>query len=327
MCSQLLQIMKNIIILLLFAWLPQYIIAQDKIYAIVEEMPQFPEGKEAFSKYLQENLQYPTQAKEMGIEGKVQVYFVVRKDGSLEDMKIVKKIGGGCDEEAFRVLKSSPKWIPGKQQGKPVNVKMLIPIVFKLPEPTHIEVKTNKEEKEKVTNKKSTRFIFTKNVLLNEEEITIEALQASANPAEDLSYMYAIKKTMEASQLYGKELPEGEGLTLVYTKDFDNQSTILSKYGIRLNTSRKGQKLKLNLVYEAKEELQIALASSKLKQDDEFETMQFLREASTKNGENKYILEMNLDKEAKGYFLWILEPMSNTNPEPGAFHLIRLNTN
>jgi protein TonB len=68
----------------------------------------------------------------MGVEGKVFVQFVVDKDGTLTDIKAVKGIGAGCDEEAVRVLKAAPKWKPGKQRGRPVKVRMILPITFKL---------------------------------------------------------------------------------------------------------------------------------------------------------------------------------------------------
>ena len=77
-------------------------------------------------------MKYPNQARRMGIEGRVFVQFVVDKDGQLTEIKAVKGIGAGCDEEAVRVLKSAPKWKPGKQRGRPVKVRMILPITFKL---------------------------------------------------------------------------------------------------------------------------------------------------------------------------------------------------
>ena len=77
-------------------------------------------------------MNYPKQARRMGIEGKVYVQFVVDKDGSVTSVRAVKGIGAGCDEEAERVLKSSPKFKPGKQRGRPVKVRMMMPIIFKL---------------------------------------------------------------------------------------------------------------------------------------------------------------------------------------------------
>jgi protein TonB len=98
----------------------------------VEDPATFPGGIAAFYEYLKKNLNYPNQAKRMGIEGRVFVQFVVEKDGSLTDIHVVKGIGAGCDEEAVRVLKNSPKWKPGKQRGKAVRQKMIQNILFKL---------------------------------------------------------------------------------------------------------------------------------------------------------------------------------------------------
>ena len=104
----------------------------DHIWQIVEETPTPMGGLSAFYKYLSKNLQYPAQARRMGIEGRVFMVFVVEKDGSLTDIQVLKGIGAGCDEESVRVLKDAPKWKPGKQRGNPVRVRFTFPIVFKL---------------------------------------------------------------------------------------------------------------------------------------------------------------------------------------------------
>jgi protein TonB len=104
----------------------------DQIFDVVETMPTPPGGMEGWNKYLSSNLKYPTQARRMGIEGTVYVVFVVNTDGSIQDVEILRGIGGGCDEEAMRVVAAAPNWEPGKQRGKPVRVKMRLPIRFKL---------------------------------------------------------------------------------------------------------------------------------------------------------------------------------------------------
>ncbi len=104
----------------------------DEIFTIVEDKPGFPGGDGAMYKYLGKNIDYPSQARRMGIEGRVFVQFVVNKDGSISDVKSIKGIGAGCDEEAARVIKSMPKWKPGKQRGRPVKVRMVLPVFFKL---------------------------------------------------------------------------------------------------------------------------------------------------------------------------------------------------
>ncbi|MCR9250465.1 MAG: energy transducer TonB [bacterium] len=104
----------------------------EQIFTIVEDKPGFPGGDAAMYKYLGKNINYPSQARRMGIEGRVFVQFVVNKDGSISDVQAIKGIGAGCDEEAERVIKSMPKWKPGKQRGRPVKVRMVLPVFFKL---------------------------------------------------------------------------------------------------------------------------------------------------------------------------------------------------
>ncbi|GHB33960.1 energy transducer TonB [Mongoliitalea lutea] len=104
----------------------------DEIFDVVENAPEFPGGMEAWYQYLSKNLKYPTQARRMGIEGTVYVVFVVNTDGSIQDVELLRGIGGGCDEEAIRVVSAAPKWTPGKQRGRPVRVRMRLPVRFKL---------------------------------------------------------------------------------------------------------------------------------------------------------------------------------------------------
>ena len=104
----------------------------DEIISIAETMPSFEGGITEFYKFIGKHLKYPAQARRMNIEGKVFVYFVVDKDGSLSDIKVVRGIGAGCDVEVLRIINKSPKWNPGKQRGVPVRVRMMLPITFKL---------------------------------------------------------------------------------------------------------------------------------------------------------------------------------------------------
>lgn len=106
----------------------------DKIFLVVEQSATPKGGMEAFYKFISNTIRYPAQARRMGIEGKVFVEFVVDRDGTLTQFTVVKGIGAGCDEEAIRVLKSAPPWNPGKQRGKPVRQRMVIPIFFRLAE-------------------------------------------------------------------------------------------------------------------------------------------------------------------------------------------------
>jgi TonB family protein len=102
------------------------------VYQIVEEMPQYLGGEQALLKYVSDNITYPQEAKDKEIQGRVFVSFVIEKDGSVNEVKVLRSIGGGCDEEAVRVIKGMPKWKPGKQEGKPVRVSYMMPINFKL---------------------------------------------------------------------------------------------------------------------------------------------------------------------------------------------------
>jgi protein TonB len=104
----------------------------EEIPYIVETMPSYVGGLEEFYKFVGKHLKYPAQARRMGIEGKVFVYFVVDQDGGLNDIKIARGIGAGCDEEVLRIINMSPKWNPGKQRGVPVKVRMMMPITFRL---------------------------------------------------------------------------------------------------------------------------------------------------------------------------------------------------
>jgi len=104
----------------------------DEIMDFAEKMPEFPGGLKAWGKFLNDNLKYPSQARRMGIEGTVYLVFVVNTDGSIQDISIMRGADGGLSEEAIRVVKKSPNWKPGLQRGRPVRVKMRLPIKFKL---------------------------------------------------------------------------------------------------------------------------------------------------------------------------------------------------
>ena len=103
-----------------------------QIFNHVEVMPQFPGGDAALMKWLQDNMTYPTIAAEQGIQGRVTLRFVVKPDGTIDDVNVVKGLDPSCDKEAMRVVKKMPKWIPGKQNGNPVYVYYSLPVVFRL---------------------------------------------------------------------------------------------------------------------------------------------------------------------------------------------------
>jgi periplasmic protein TonB len=101
-----------------------------QIFIVVEETAAPIGGMPAFYDFVKSNLKYPAAAKRMDIEGRVFVQFIVEKDGTMTDVQAIKGIGGGCDEEAIRVVATSPKWKPAKQRGKAVRQRMILPITF-----------------------------------------------------------------------------------------------------------------------------------------------------------------------------------------------------
>ena len=106
--------------------------AAPEIFTIVEEQAEFPGGYQKMMEFIVSNIKYPDIARKEHIEGKVFVNFVIRQDGSITDVRVLKGIGFGCDEEAMRVVKMMPKWKPGRQRNKPVNMYFNLPINFTL---------------------------------------------------------------------------------------------------------------------------------------------------------------------------------------------------
>lgn len=104
----------------------------EKVYTYVEQPPAFPGGEGELTKYLQENIKYPQEAREVGIQGKVYLSFIVGRDGNITDIKVVRGLHYACDKEAMRVVKSMPRWTPGKQNGNNVTVQFTLPISFQL---------------------------------------------------------------------------------------------------------------------------------------------------------------------------------------------------
>ncbi len=101
-----------------------------EIFTVVEETPEYPGGDEARMKYLRDNLKYPQLARESGIDGTVYIEFVIETNGNITKAVIKRDIGGGCGEEALRVVKGMPRWKPGKQRNKPVRTQFVLPIKF-----------------------------------------------------------------------------------------------------------------------------------------------------------------------------------------------------
>ena len=102
------------------------------VYIVVEQMPEFPGGDKEFHQFIADNVKYPAEAKEKGIRGIVYVNFIVEPDGSISDIRVLRGIGGGCDEEAVRVVEYMPKFKPGIQNGEAVRVSYTVPVIFRL---------------------------------------------------------------------------------------------------------------------------------------------------------------------------------------------------
>lgn len=105
---------------------------ENKVFDVVEQMPSFPGGQGALMQYLANNIKYPVVAQENGVQGRVVVSFVVERDGSITDVQVVRSVDPSLDREAQRVVRSMPRWIPGKQNGQAVRVKYNVPVSFRL---------------------------------------------------------------------------------------------------------------------------------------------------------------------------------------------------
>lgn len=131
---------KAIVLIALAIFCSGYTIAQTteeevvELINYVEKQPEFPGGTDSMFAFIQRNIRYPEEAKMSGIEGRVFVTFVVEKDGQVSDAKILRDIGGGCGEEAIRVVNIMPKWLPGSLRigGEPARMQFNLPVMFKL---------------------------------------------------------------------------------------------------------------------------------------------------------------------------------------------------
>ena len=109
--------------------------ADETVYTVVERQPQFPGDMNALTDYMQKNVRYPEAAQKAKVTGRVFTSFIVERDGRLTDIKVLKGLGSGCDEEAIRVINTMPRWKPGTQSGIPIRVKYNLPITFGVPYP------------------------------------------------------------------------------------------------------------------------------------------------------------------------------------------------
>ena len=105
---------------------------EDRVYDVVDQMPQFPGGHEKLKEFIEKNRRYPKSLQDRGIQGRVVVTFVVKKTGRISHAKVVRGVDPALDKEALRVVRKMPRWIPGKMGGKNVNVRYTIPVDFRL---------------------------------------------------------------------------------------------------------------------------------------------------------------------------------------------------
>ena len=106
-------------------------VSGDRVFDVVEEMPGYPGGNAAMMSYLSQNMRYPAQAREEGVQGRVVVSFVVEKDGSVSNVRVTRSVSPELDSEAKRLVSGMPKWNPGRQNGTPVRVKYNVPVLFR----------------------------------------------------------------------------------------------------------------------------------------------------------------------------------------------------
>lgn len=118
--------------LIVFEFVEDFVETEPEVYIVAEQMPQFPGGEAALFQYLSKQLVYPASAREAHISGTVYILFTVAADGSILNPVVGRGIGGGCDEEALRVVRAMPRWLPGKQMGRAVSVRFTLPIRFTL---------------------------------------------------------------------------------------------------------------------------------------------------------------------------------------------------
>lgn len=181
---------------------------KNQVFTAVEQSPSFPGGNNAFGQYLAKNIRYPAKAREEKIQGRVIVTFVVEMDGSLTDVHVVRGIGGGADEEAVRVIKDSPKWIAGTQNGRKVRVQYTVPVSFAL------VTSSNKIGATKAVQDNSTNNIASNEVKKTTNKIIIRGADVTNPP------------------LYIVDGVENADLSKINPKDIESMSVIKDKTAV-----------------------------------------------------------------------------------------------
>ena len=204
---------------------PKPTVQNGETFTVVEQMPEYPGGMKALMSYLAENIQYPAECQKAGIQGRVIVQFVVKADGSLDNFEIKRSVNPLLDAEALRVIKTTPKWKPGTQHGKPVDVKFTIPVTFSLPDKPKEHTPTGNISDSSLTLKK-TLFI------IDGKEVEPKALN-EINP-DQISSINVIK--------------DGTGVTIFGPKARDGVILITTK---RSSTTSQGESLVTGRVTDA----------------------------------------------------------------------------
>lgn len=223
----------------------------ERIFTVVEEQPEYPGGNAEMFKFLARNIRYPTRASKADVQGKVFVNFIVTSDGNIKDVKILKGIGFGCDEEAIRVISKFPKWTPGKQDGKAVSVKFTVPINFmlaeegedtttdKLPTVVHFKQVSHATSEEKVVPL-TTTFEARNDLLAPENSDTKVTIRGKSGPftaetqplyildGEELDPL--IFKTLDRNTISSINVLKGESATKIYgSKGANGVISIITK--------------------------------------------------------------------------------------------------
>ncbi|WP_373524139.1 TonB family protein [Aquiflexum sp.] len=142
-------------------------ITENTVFDVVEKAPEYEGGMQAWNEWIKSNIQYPKTAKQLGVEGTVYVVFVVNKDGTIEQPEILRGIGAGCDEEVLRLISEAPDWIPGQQGGQKVNVRMRLPVRFKLPSDQFVSESLIGESSENSTDNAKASDAFNQHMSKN----------------------------------------------------------------------------------------------------------------------------------------------------------------
>ena len=178
-----------------------------KTFDVVEEMPQFPGGPAALFEFLSKNIQYPKDAEKAKLQGRVIVTFVVKKDGSITDAKVVKSVAPSLDAEALRVINAMPNWAPGRQGGQPVNVKYTVPLTFRLNGNDNKEVAQISNAGSDALSGGETFFV------IDDKPVTAEEVK-QIDP-KTIDHMDVLKGE-SATKLYGEKAKHGA--VLIFTK-------------------------------------------------------------------------------------------------------------